>query len=46
MIKRQGKVWVLYTRDGKKRLGTHPSKASAQAQETAINIAKAKRGKK
>lgn len=40
--KRNGK-YVLKTKDGKKTLGTHASKEKAMAQETAINISKAKR---
>ena len=40
--KRDGK-YVLKTKDGKKTLGTHASKEKAMAQETAINISKAKR---
>jgi len=40
--KRNGK-YVLKTKDGKKTLGTHASKERAMAQETAINISKAKR---
>jgi hypothetical protein len=42
MIKKVGKKWKLYTHDGKKVLGTHPTKAAAQKQEAAINISKAK----
>jgi len=42
MIKKQGKQWVLYDSSGKKVLGRHPSRAAALAQETAINISKAK----
>jgi hypothetical protein len=33
-------VWCLYSKDGKKLLGRHPSKESAQKQETAIQISK------
>lgn len=40
------KEWVLWNRDRTKELGRHPSKEKAQAQETAINISKAKAKKK
>ena len=43
MIKKEGSKWVLYTKDGKKRLGTHKSRAKAIAQEHAINISKARK---
>lgn len=42
MIKREGKKWVLYSKDGKKKLGTHYSRADAKSQEAAINISKAR----
>ena len=47
MIKRKGKWFYLYSRDGKKKLGRHPSRAKAEAQESAIMIRKAmsKKGK-
>jgi hypothetical protein len=35
--------WVLFSRDGKKVLGTHRTKHDAKAQEYAVNIAKARR---
>jgi len=42
MIKKVGKKWYLYTKDGKRILGRHTSKASAVRQEAAINISKAR----
>ncbi len=42
MIKKVGNKWVLYTKDGKRVLGTHSTKREALAQERAI---KAKGGK-
>jgi hypothetical protein len=46
MIERKGRSWVLKTKDGKRVLGTHPSKESAMAQERAIEISKAQKGEK
>jgi hypothetical protein len=43
VIRKVGKKWVLYTATGKKRLGTHDSRASAERQEVAINLAKRRR---
>jgi hypothetical protein len=43
MIVKEGQKWVLYTRDGKRVLGKHASKASAQKQELAIRLAKARK---
>lgn len=40
MIKQVGSKWVLFTKDGSKRLGTHDSKAEAEAQERAIEASK------
>lgn len=40
MIKHEGDKWVLYSHDGKKKLGTHDTKSEAEAQERAINIRK------
>ncbi len=45
MIRRVGEKWALYTRDGKRRLGTHDSKADALAQERAIETSKHGKGK-
>ena len=42
-IRKVGNKWVLYTKNGKRRLGTHDTKKEAKAQETAINIAKHKK---
>jgi len=42
MIKKVGKKWYLYSSDGKKILGRHPTKASALRQERAVNISKAR----
>jgi hypothetical protein len=39
-IKHEGNSWVLYTKDGSKVLGKHPTKAEAIAQEQAIEISK------
>lgn len=36
MIKKVGSKYVLYTKDGKKKLGSHKTKAEALAQERAI----------
>jgi hypothetical protein len=35
-IRKEGDKYVLYSKDGKKKLGTHGSKKAAQAQERAI----------
>lgn len=45
MIKKQGKQFVLYTKNGIKVLGRHSSRKSAVAQEQAIAISKANNGK-
>ena len=41
MIRRRGKWFALMSRDGKKKLGKHPTRAKADAQERAILIRKA-----
>lgn len=46
MIERKGKNWVLKTKDGKRVLGTHPSRESAMAQERAIEISKSQKDRK
>jgi hypothetical protein len=46
MIRHEDGKWVLYTRDGKRVLGTHDSKEEAIAQEQAILHAQAQRLKK
>ena len=40
VIKRVGGKWTLYSHDGRKRLGTHSSRAKAVRQERAIQFAK------
>ncbi len=40
MIKHEGDKWVLYSHDGKKKLGEHDTKGDAEKQERAINIKK------
>jgi len=42
-IKHEGGKWVLYTKDGSRKLGTHSTEAEAIAQEKAIESAKQKR---
>ena len=42
MIEKIGSKWVLFSHKGK-IIGTHKTKRKAQAQEFAINIAKARR---
>lgn len=42
MIKKCGSKWCLYSKDGSKKLGMHPSEAAAKKQETAVNISKAR----
>lgn len=42
MIKHIGDKWVLFTKDGSRRLGTHNSEADAQAQERAVEASKAR----
>lgn len=41
-IKHENGKWNLYTKDGSKKLGSHPSKEKALAQERAIYANKAK----
>lgn len=36
VIKKSGKKWILYTKDGKRKLGTHDTREEAVAQERAI----------
>jgi hypothetical protein len=40
MIRKIGNKFVLYPKGGGKRLGTHPTKAAALAQERAIEASK------
>ncbi|MBI4039670.1 hypothetical protein HY388_02475 [Candidatus Daviesbacteria bacterium] len=42
MIKKRGKIWVLLSKTTGRVLGHHQSKASAQKQERAIQISKAR----
>lgn len=42
MIKKVGKKWYLYSHDGKKILGRHPTKAGCKRQEAAVNLSKAR----
>jgi hypothetical protein len=42
MIRKEGRVWVLYTSDGKRVLGRHKTRADAVRQERAINLSKAR----
>lgn len=44
MIVKEGKQWVLRSKDGSKVLGRHPSKEAAEKQEWAIEAAKKARG--
>ena len=43
MITKVGKKWYLYSHDGKKILGRHPTRAGAERQETAVNLSKARK---
>ena len=42
MIKKVGSKYVLFTKDGSRRLGSHSSYAKAAAQEAAIKASKAR----
>lgn len=44
MIRKVGRSYVLYPRHGGKRLGTHSTRAAAEAQERAIWASKRRRG--
>jgi hypothetical protein len=46
LIKHEGEKWVLYSKDGSKKLGEHDSEQQAKDQEAAIEISKAKTKKK
>lgn len=46
MLKKEGKKYVVYDSEGKEVLGEHTSRRKAIAQIAAIEISKAKRGKK
>lgn len=43
MIRKRGKKWVLYTKDGKRVIGVHDSEESAKSQERKIQIEKARK---
>ncbi len=45
MIKKQGDKYVLYTKDGRKILGTHHTKQQAIDQEMAIAISMRRKSK-
>jgi hypothetical protein len=42
MIEKRGRRFVLKSKTSGRTLGTHPTKAAAEAQETAINMSKAR----
>lgn len=46
MIVKEGKQWVLRTKDGAKILGRHETREGAQQQEWAINAAKRAKGER
>lgn len=43
MIKKVNSKWVLYTHDGKKKLGTFSTKSEAEKREREINYFKRKK---
>jgi hypothetical protein len=43
MVKKENDKYVLYTKDGKRKLGTHDTLAQALSQEAAVNISKARK---
>jgi hypothetical protein len=43
VVRKEGDKWVLRNHDDTKTLGTHDTEAEAEAQETAINISKARK---
>ena len=45
MIKKEGSKYVLYSKDGKKKLGTFKTKEEAEKRERVINYFKHKEGK-
>lgn len=45
MIKKKGKEFVVTTKSGKKKLGSHKTRKEAVAQLQAIEISKKKQGK-
>lgn len=42
MIRKVHGSWVLFNKEGTKILGHHPTKESAEKQETAISLSKAR----
>lgn len=40
MIKKSGNKWILYTKDGKRKLGTHATRKDAEVQERAVHTNK------
>lgn len=44
MIRKVGKKWVLYTKDGRRVLGRHSTREAAVRQERAVQAAKHARG--
>ena len=46
MLKKEGSKWVLYTKDGSKKLGTFNTKAEALKRERQINYFKHLKKKK
>jgi hypothetical protein len=46
VIRKRGKGWVLLTKNGKKVLGRHRTKAAAERQERAVKAAKKRRRKR
>ena len=44
MIKKEGSKWVLYSKDGKKKLGTFKTKKDALKREKEILFFKNKKG--
>lgn len=45
MIKKSGKNYSVYTKDGTKKLGSHKTRKEAIAQLQAVEISKKKQGK-
>jgi hypothetical protein len=45
LIKHEGKKWVLYSKDGSKKLGEHNTEEKAKDQEAAIEASEAKKKK-
>jgi hypothetical protein len=40
MIRKVGSKWVLFTKDGSRKLGEHPTRKEALSQEAAIEMRK------